>query len=109
MPIVTMGNILGDAWGWVKSNPIAVLSPQYYAMGKVISAVPGVVRSARSELSTVVSAFRPPQPVQAVSSGLTLAGEDPAGGPSSSSLPIIIGAAAAGGLLLFALTRKKRS
>lgn len=105
----TMGNVLGDAWGYVKKNPLVVIPPLFVAQ-KTLQAVPSILRTGRNELQDTVAAFRPPAPVDPLSSALSLGSAGAAGGEpgSSSTLPIIVGAVAAAGLLLFALGRKKR-
>lgn len=107
----TMGNILGDAWDYVKKEPLVLVPPMWVAQ-KTLQAVPTIARTARSEVGETVAAFRPPQtaPVDALTSAQTLGSGRATGGEpgSSSSLPIIVGAVVAAGLLLLAFGRKKK-
>jgi len=106
-----MGNILGDAWSYVKENPLVLIPPLYVGQ-KTLQAVPTILKSARTEVQATIQPFRPappPSQVDALTSALT--GTTP-GAPSSSSsnmLPIILGAGALGLVLILALGRKKKS
>ncbi len=107
-----MGNVLGDAWDYVKKNPL-VLVPPLYVGQKTLQAVPTILRSARSEVQATVAPFRPQQTssVDALTSALSLGSAGAAGGEpaSSSMLPIILGAGALGLVLILVLGRKKKS
>lgn len=107
-----MGNILGDAWDYVKKNPLVVVPPLFVAQ-KTLQAVPSILRTGRNEVQATLAPFRPappPSSVDALTSALTGSGGAPGGEPgSSSSLPIILGAGALGLVLVLALGRKKKS
>jgi LPXTG-motif cell wall-anchored protein len=104
-----MGNILGDAVSWVKSNPLAVIAPPLWVAKKTLTAVPPALSFARNEVRSTLSAFRPSAPANALTSALTLGSGATGGEPDlTSSLPIILGAAAAAGLLLLAFSRRKK-
>jgi len=111
VPGANMGNILGDAWDYVKKNPL-VLVPPLYVGQKTLQAVPTILRSAKGEVQATLQPFRPappPSQIDALTSALT--GTTP-GAPSSSSssmLPILLGAGALGLVLILALGRKKKS
>jgi len=107
-----MGNIFGDAWRKIKSDPL-ILAPQFWVMKEVWKATPEIVQGLKNSGQEVVNAFRPPpppqQPVDALTSALSLGSGGPGGEPGSSSLPIVIGGAAAAALLLLLAFGKKKT
>jgi len=109
-----MGNIFGDAWSYIKKDPLILAPPLWLGEQQIkygVKLAAPIVSNAISTVRDVGSAFRPaPAPaVSAIPSGLMLGSGASGGEPGSSSLPIILGAAAAGVLLLLAFGRKKKA
>jgi len=108
-----MGNIFGDAWDYVKKEPLVLIPPLWVGQ-KTLQYVPTILKTARNEVQATIQPFRPappPSQVDALTSALGLSGGSsgaPGGEPGSSMLPIILGAGALGLVLVLALGKKKK-
>ncbi len=106
----SMGNILGDAWRYVKKEPLVLVPPIWWGK-KSIQYIPKLLKGAKGEAQATIAPFRPatpPSQLDAITQALT--GQGSSGASSGSSmLPIILGAGALGLVLILALGKKKKT
>ena len=108
VPGANMGNIFGDAWRKIKSDPL-ILNPPLWLAKEQIKAIPKVTAFVRGQVQDTLAPFRPaPQPsaIDQITAGLTSSSGSSTS--SSSILPIALGAGALGLVLILALGGKKK-